>query len=76
MKFLADMGVSMTTVSSLRQLGHDAVHLREQGLMRMEDPAIAAKARSQGRIVMNSGRVLRIPISRIDYFDYGEYTIL
>ncbi len=30
MKFLADMGVSMTTVSSLRQLGHDAVHLREQ----------------------------------------------
>ncbi len=37
MNFLADMGVSMTTVSAPRQLGHNVVHLREQGLIRMED---------------------------------------
>ena len=52
MKFLADMGVSMTTVLALRNLGHDAVHLREQGLMRMEDPDIVAKARTEARIVL------------------------
>ena len=52
MTFLADMGVSMTTVSALRQLGHNVVHLREQGLLRMEDPGIVAKARSEGRIVL------------------------
>lgn len=52
MNFLADMGVSMTTVSALRHLGHSVVHLREQGLMRMEDPDIVDKARSEGRIVL------------------------
>ena len=29
MKFLADMGISQSTVRWLRQLGYDAVHLRE-----------------------------------------------
>ena len=52
MKFLAGMGVSMTTVMTLRNLGHDAVHLREQGLMRMEDTAIVAKARVEARILL------------------------
>ena len=32
MKFLADMGVSLTTVQALRAAAHDAVHLREEGL--------------------------------------------
>ena len=52
MNFLADMGVSMSTVSALRSLGHSMVHLREQGLMRMADPDIVAKARSESRIVL------------------------
>lgn len=52
MNFLADMGVSMSTISALRHLGHNATHLREQGLMRMEDPDIVAKARSEERIVL------------------------
>jgi predicted nuclease of predicted toxin-antitoxin system len=51
MNFLADMGVSMTTALALRRLGH-VTHLREQGLMRMEDPDIVDKARSEGRIVL------------------------
>ena len=52
MKFLADMGVSMTTVIALRQLGHDVTHLREQGLICMEDRDIVAKASAEGRIVL------------------------
>ena len=51
MNFLADMGVSMTTVLALRRLGHDVSHLREQGLMRMKDPDIVAKGRTEGRII-------------------------
>lgn len=52
MNFLADMGVSMSTVHALRHLGHDVTHLRDQGLMRMEDPDVVTKARSEGRIVL------------------------
>lgn len=52
MKFLADMGVSMSTVKALRQREHDAVHLRDQGLIRMEDAAIVAKARGEDRVIL------------------------
>ena len=52
MKFLADMGVSQSTVQTLCQLGHDAVHLREQGLHRLSDPEILEKARQEGRVVL------------------------
>ena len=52
MKFLADMGISMRTVVWLRTLGHDAVHLREQGLQRAVDTEIVAKASAEGRIVL------------------------
>jgi predicted nuclease of predicted toxin-antitoxin system len=37
MRFLADMGVAIRVVDWLRAEGHDAVHLREQGLQRMPD---------------------------------------
>ena len=43
MKFLSDMGISMSTVRSLRDAGHDAVHLREQGLARLPDAEIVEK---------------------------------
>jgi predicted nuclease of predicted toxin-antitoxin system len=52
MNFLADMGVSMSTVFALRRLSHDVVHLRDQGLMRMEDPDIVKKAQQERRIVL------------------------
>jgi len=52
MRFLADMGVSLKTVESLRVAGHDVVHLREQGLQRLPDPEILAKASREGRIVL------------------------
>ncbi len=52
MKFLADMGISPKTVHFLRNLGHEAVHLYEEGLERLEDPAILAKAREENRILL------------------------
>ncbi len=52
MKFLADMGISPRVVTALRKQGHDAVHLQEQGLGRLPDHEILAKARDEGRIVL------------------------
>ena len=52
MKFLADMGVSMTVIQALRQNGYDAVHLREQGLQRLPDAEIVLKAKLEERIVL------------------------
>src|SRR5438046_6898248 len=46
------MGVSLTTVEALRAADHDAVHLRDEGLIRLPDPQIAAKAVAEGRIVL------------------------
>ena len=52
MRFLADMGVSITTVQALRVAAHDAVHLREEGLIRLPDPDIVAKAAQEQRVVL------------------------
>ena len=42
----------MSTVASLRKAGHDVVHLRDEGLLKMEDGSILDKARSEVRIVL------------------------
>lgn len=52
MKFLADMGVSMTVVRNLRASGYQAIHLREEGLQRLPDPEIVEKARQEERIIL------------------------
>ena len=52
MKFLADMGISPKSVAFLQALGHDAVHLSDQGLERLPDPEIVEKARREGRILL------------------------
>jgi predicted nuclease of predicted toxin-antitoxin system len=52
LKLLADMGVSATTVETLRLRGHDATHLLEQGLERLPDREIMEKAAREGRIVL------------------------
>jgi len=46
------MGVSLATVAALRAADHDAVHLRDEGLIRLPDPEIAAKAVAENRIVL------------------------
>ncbi len=50
MKFLADMGISLRTVSWLRGAGYDVVHLREQGLQKLPDYEILIKACAEERI--------------------------
>ena len=52
MKFLADMEVSPLTVKKLKEKGYDAVHLSEEGLFRMSDSEIMAKAKEESRIVL------------------------
>ncbi|MGE5296753.1 MAG: DUF5615 family PIN-like protein [Solirubrobacterales bacterium] len=52
MRFLADMGVAQRVVEWLRAGGHDAVHLRDEGLQRMPNGEIFAKAASESRIVL------------------------
>lgn len=52
MKFLADMGISLRTVSWLRSAGYDVVHLREQGLQKLPDDQILMKACAEERIIL------------------------
>jgi len=52
MRFLADMGISQTTVKWLRGEGHDAIHLRDEKLQTLEDSLIIIKARFEERIIL------------------------
>jgi predicted nuclease of predicted toxin-antitoxin system len=52
MRFLADMGVSLRVVSWLRGLGHDVVHLRDEGLQRLPNGDIFQKGFAEQRIVL------------------------
>ncbi len=54
MKFLANMGISPVTVDFLCDLGHDAVHLHEEGLDRLSDTEILEKARHEERVLLTS----------------------
>jgi predicted nuclease of predicted toxin-antitoxin system len=51
-QFLADMGVHLDVVEWLRGQGHDAKHLREEGLQRLPDEEIFAKAVTEQRVVL------------------------
>jgi predicted nuclease of predicted toxin-antitoxin system len=52
MRFLADMGVALRIVEWLRAEGHDALHLREEGLQRVPNGETFEKAASEGRIIL------------------------
>lgn len=52
MRFLADMGISQRIVTWLTEQGHHAVHLRDQGLQRLEDRDIFVKAFQEARILL------------------------
>ena len=52
MKFLADMGISPRVVEELRQKGHDAVHLIDEGLNRLPDGDVLDKTRRENRILL------------------------
>lgn len=52
MRFLADMGVDIRVVQWLRQNGHDAKHLRDEGLHRIFNGEIFVKAISENRVIV------------------------
>ena len=52
LKFLADMGISLSTVRALRDADHDAVHLHERGLQQLADDAVMDLARREARVVL------------------------
>ena len=52
MRFLADMGVDVRVVQWLRDQGHDAVHLRDEGLHRLPNGQIFAKAAHERRLLL------------------------
>ncbi len=69
MRFLAEMGVSQRVVSWLREQGHDAVHLRDQGLHQLPNGAIFEKAAAEERTILtfdlDFGEVLALSGGRI-----------
>src|SRR5262249_37482817 len=52
MRFLADMGVSLRVVEWLRSSGHDASHVRDEGLQMLPKGEIFEKALREERIVV------------------------
>jgi predicted nuclease of predicted toxin-antitoxin system len=53
MRFLGDAAISHKTVEFLKQLGHDAIHVRMLGLQRASDAQIVERARADERIVLS-----------------------
>ena len=49
---MADMGVDQRVVEWLRSRGHEVAHLRDEGLHRMPDEGIFAKAIAEKRVVL------------------------
>lgn len=52
MRILADMGVDMRVVLWLRSQGHDATHLRDEGLQRLPNGEIFVKAIAESRVIL------------------------
>jgi predicted nuclease of predicted toxin-antitoxin system len=52
MKLLLDMGLSPRTAAFLSQLGHDAAHLRDRGLIKLSDREVIQLAANEGRVVV------------------------
>jgi predicted nuclease of predicted toxin-antitoxin system len=63
-RFLLDMGIAQSTGQLLRSQGYDVVHLREQGLERLPDDRIVAKAKDEGRVIvthdLDFGRIVAL----------------
>ena len=52
MRFLADGGISPRTVDFLREMKHDAVHVRGLQLHRAADTVVIDRARAESRVVL------------------------
>ena len=52
MRFLADAGISPKTVEFLKNLDHDAVHIRTLGLESASDSELIRRARANSSVVL------------------------
>lgn len=52
MRFVLDMGLARRTAEFLRDSGHHAIHLRDQGLQRLGDVRIVEKALVEERMIL------------------------
>lgn len=52
MRFLADAGISPKTVEFLKQLGHEAIHVRTLKLQRAPDRELVQRARADDSVVV------------------------
>jgi predicted nuclease of predicted toxin-antitoxin system len=52
MRFLGDMGIADSTMNWLKSRGHEAKHLRDEGLQRLPDDEIFAKAERENRVIL------------------------
>lgn len=52
MRFLADAGISPSTVEFLRRIGHDVAHVRDYGMQRSPDREVIERAQAEARIVL------------------------
>ena len=53
-RLLIDMPLARRVADQLSADGHDAIHLSQQGLGRLADEEIFAKARAEGRIIVTA----------------------
>ena len=61
MRFLADAGISRKTVEFLKQIGHEATHVRDLGMQRATDREIIDRARLEES---TRYRIRNLPILR------------
>ena len=54
MRFLIDNALSPKVAEGLRQNGHDAVHVRDEGLQSADDEMIFALAKEQNRVLVSA----------------------
>jgi predicted nuclease of predicted toxin-antitoxin system len=52
--FLIDSSLSPTVAETLRQAGHDAVHVRHYGIHKAEDEIVFDRAAEEGRVVVSA----------------------